>query len=63
MIVTETQIHRIENHYCKPCEISARGDITYKGGNCRVGYVVTKGEWEGWVVDVTGDKDELMFAL
>jgi hypothetical protein len=64
MNITPAMWKRIEAHYKRPCELDAQGEIVYKDVAyiARVGYIA-EGEYEGWLVDTTGDSDKLVCYL
>ena len=53
---------RIERHYGRPCELNERGEIVYRDCDFPVGYIATAPDVVGYLVDTTGDSDELIFA-
>ncbi len=62
MQLTSDMWQRIEEHFGRPCELNERGEIVYRDTNDEVGYIAM-GEWAGWLVDRTGDRDKLVLNL
>lgn len=52
----------INDHFMRQCEFDERGNITYVDCNFPVGYIA-EGEWAGWLVDTTGDRDKLIVRV
>jgi hypothetical protein len=61
MKLTPSQIAAVSRHFKTEVEVDENNRFT-KQDNTALGYV-GEDEWEGWLVDVTGDKDELIFDL
>jgi hypothetical protein len=61
MKLTPSQIAAVSRHFKTEVEVDENNRFT-KQDNTSLGYVA-EDEWEGWLVDVTGDKDELIFDL
>lgn len=57
--ITTAAMKMIDAHFMRPCEFTERGEIVYRDGDFRVGYIAD-GEYEGWLVDTTGDSDQLI---
>ena len=60
--ITKEVWAKIESHFQCKCELNERGEIVYWGQHFPVGYVATD-EYAGWLVDMTGDQDELICNL
>ena len=54
--------NRIEDYFGRPCELHDLYRIVYKDTDFEVGYIAA-GVYAGWLVDITGDVDCLVFKL
>jgi hypothetical protein len=63
MQITAAIWRKVEDHYHRPCELNERGEILYRDQNYPVGYIASDCEYDGWLVDVTGDYDKLVCDL
>ena len=60
--LTREDWDRIEAHYGgRSCELTVQGEIVYADADFPVGYIATEPEVAGYFVDVTGDRDQLVF--
>ena len=53
---------KVEAHFKRPCELNEHGQILYQNADFPVGYLA-EGDWAGWLVDSTGDRDALITKI